>query len=216
MTLSPTRKARAPRTRATPAGLSAACNAWLSATAPAGPRFIGVSTWMSRTGSSPNRSGIRDVTSSITVARALSGSRRSTMKKSAPAGASGASPLAPETGPRPLAPETGISPSLMRCALTPMRVRDDEASSRLAKELSETHAGNDPGIDDVAQDRARPHARELIHVAPEQQSSAGRDGLRERVGRGQVEHRRLVDDHSAGFDRTVPVPLERGRLGIEV
>ena len=48
-----------------------------SASDPAGPRCIGVSTCTSRTGSRPNRRGMREVTSSRMVALALSASRRS-------------------------------------------------------------------------------------------------------------------------------------------
>ena len=46
----------------------------LSERAPTPPRFIGQSTWTSRMGSSPNRLGMRVLTSSNTRETAVSGS----------------------------------------------------------------------------------------------------------------------------------------------
>ena len=42
-----------------------------------------------------------------------------------------------------------------------------------------------------------PDARELVDVADEDEARARGDGLGQRVGRGQIEHRGLVDDDGA-------------------
>src|SRR5215510_8203932 len=60
MTLSPGAKVQPNRsTLRSPAGFNAACSSMLRERAPTPPRFIGQSTWMSRTGSRPKRLGIR-------------------------------------------------------------------------------------------------------------------------------------------------------------
>src|SRR5437870_9620418 len=48
--------------RISPGGFSTFCNSMLSERAPSPPRFIGQSTWISRTGSSPKRLGMRSCT----------------------------------------------------------------------------------------------------------------------------------------------------------
>ncbi len=78
----------------------------LSVRAPRLPRFIGHSTWTSRTGSSPKRAGTRELTTARSLRAASSGSTASMKKKSEPSGAV----------------SSGMAPWLMRCALVMIRL----------------------------------------------------------------------------------------------
>ena len=164
---------------------------------PAGPRFIGVSTWMSRTGSRPNRRGMRFVTSSMMTRRASSASRFSTTKKS--------ELVSPASG------TIGGSPALIRCAFCTMRLFSacrKIFTSRTHGTTPESIASrrNDPG----------PTLGQLIDVADEHEPRAVGDGLRERVGHPHVDHRALVDDDGACLERVLRVALERVLLRLEL
>jgi hypothetical protein len=91
-------------------------------------------------------------------------------------------------------------------------VGDHAALLGLAEHLGQAHprehGGSPAGLEQVAQDLARADARELVHVADQQQVGAGRDRLDELVGQQQVEHGGLVDHHQVGLQR--PVLVEGG------
>jgi hypothetical protein len=86
-----------------------------------------------------------------------------------------------------------------------VRVDDDAGLLGLAEDLGETHPGDGVGGEEVAQDFAGAHGRELVDVADEQQVRSFGDGLDELVGQDDVHHRGLIDHDQVGVEGVVAV-----------
>ena len=58
----------------------------------------------------------------------------------------------------------------------PVGVGDDPAVGRLPEDLGQAHHRHDSALDQVPQHHARPHRRQLVNVAHQQQAGLGRQG----------------------------------------
>gem|GEM_PF-4259933 len=85
-----------------------------------------------------------------------------------------------------------------------MRVLDDEALGRLAEDLAEADAGDDLRLQEVLEDLARAHRRQLVRVAHQNQPG-GRGDRREEAGEeGQIHHGELVHQDHVGLQGVEP------------
>src|SRR5438874_2663577 len=144
MTLSPTRNTRAPwRRSGMPSryGARACCNSMLRLPAPAGPRCIGVSTWMSRV-ATPNRAGIRRATTSTTISAVASGFLGGE-----------------EEEVRVLAEHRRLP------GVDAVGVDDHPGLGGLPEDLRQPYPGNGLGGQHVAEHLAGTHRRQLVDVA---------------------------------------------------
>ena len=143
MTLSPTRKVQPYRSMLAPPGFRAAWSTVVQVPAPSSPRCMGVSTWMSSSGSKPNVSGMRLQTISTTSSTARSGSSTSTK-------------IEVRRGLRPFC----LAESRHLALVDPVGVGDDAAGGGLAEDLRQPADGHGAGVDDIPQDAARARRRE--------------------------------------------------------
>ena len=120
----------------------------MRASIPTAPRYIGASTWTSRIGSTPKRSGARSATTSTTVSSARSGLGRSMKKKSwswsSPGSRCGRAALVDLVG-----------------------GGGDHRARRLAEDLGEPDDRRDPRGDQVLERLAGADRRQLVGVADE-------------------------------------------------
>ena len=195
MTLSPGAKVQPKRsTLRSPPGLSAACSSIFSDRAPAPPRFIGHSTWMSCIGvepeplrdarlhqlDDPHRRGLRIVRRhEVEVAVAL---RPGEIGDDAP--------------------------------IDTVRGRDDPAPDRLAKHLGQPRNRDCARTDDVCQHLARPHRRQLIDVAHDQQRGLVGDRHQQCPHQHDVHHGSLVDHQQSATERVSSITPEPARSRI--
>ena len=184
MTLSPGQKVQPKRsTRISPGGFSAFCSSMFSDRAPSPPRFIGQSTWTSRTGSSPKRRrdavahhGQELLAARLRVGRLDEVEVRALRRLEV----------------RHLA------------AVDPVGVDDDPALGGLAEHLGQPHDRHRAGADDVGQHLPRPDRGQLVDVADEQQGGAVRQRLQQRPHQRHVDHAGLVDHQQVAVERLRP------------
>ena len=85
----------------------------------------------------------------------------------------------------------------------PVRVEHDQALAVLAKNPSQHDFRHNAGIDQIAQHAARPHRRQLIDVADENQMAVRIDGAQKMVHQREIDHRSFIDDDEIRLQRIV-------------
>ena len=176
-------------------GLSRACNASLSATTPAGPRYIGESTWISATGVEP-------------IFRGQAAGHQIDDQPLRGLGIGGGQEE-----------EIAVGRRLDRGHLAPVdavRGHDDGALRRLTKKLGQVHLGNRLALEDIRQHAARPDRRQLIGVAHQQQMRFGVDRAHQPIGQQDIEHRDLIHDDEALGQRALLVVAEVVGMRLEL
>ena len=98
----------------------------------------------------------------------------------------------------------------------PVGILDDEAAGFLAEDFAQADDRLGPGLDEVAQELARPEGGQLVLVADQDEPHGRGHGLDQRVHQGQIDHGELVDDDGLALQRPVLVSPERAQLGIEL
>ncbi len=96
-----------------------------------------------------------------------------------------------------------------------MRVDDDQALAVLAKDAPQHDFGNRAGIDQIAEHAARPHRRQLIDVADENQMAMRIDRAQQMIHQGEIHHRRFIDDDEVRFQRIILGALKAAFARIE-
>ena len=128
-------------------------------------------TWMSSIGLKPPRSGNFVLTISTILSATASGS--STLKK--------------------VEVVALVVADRLPALVDAMGVADDMAAVVLAEDLVEARHRGDAAVDDIAQDIARAHRRQLVDIADQQQMRRGLQRLEQAVEEPQVEHGGFVD-----------------------
>ena len=91
---------------------------------------------------------------------------------------------------------------------------DDPALRRLAEHLGQPHHRHGARADDVGQHLPRPDARQLIHIADDQQRRLVRQRLQQRAHQRHVHHAGLVHHQQVAVERVHLAALEAAGLGI--
>src|SRR5258707_3541295 len=100
--------------------------------------------------------------------------------------------------------------------IDPMRIGDDAALRGLAKYLGETNNRQSTGCDDVRQHLSGADRWKLVDGADDQQRSAVRHRLQQRLHQHDVDHRGLVDNQQVAVERVVVAPLEAATFRIDL
>ena len=87
-----------------------------------------------------------------------------------------------------------------------VRVLDDEAALRLAKDLVKLDHSHDPRIDDVLEYGPCPDTGQLIDVTHQKKVALRLDRLEQAVGQQHIQHAGLVDYDHVGFEGILLVP----------
>ena len=93
---------------------------------------------------------------------------------------------------------------------------DDPALRRLAEHLGQPHHRHRAGGNDVGQHLARPHRRQLVDIAHDQEGGFVGDRRQQRPHQHHVHHRRLVDHQQAAVERVVRVAPEPAIPGVDL
>ena len=98
----------------------------------------------------------------------------------------------------------------------PVGVDHDAARFGLAKDVVEPNEGHDAGGDEIAEDIAGTHRRQLVGIAHQDQSAPGRDGLEEVGGELDVEHGNFVHHDHVRFEGILAVAGEGPAARVEL
>jgi hypothetical protein len=82
-----------------------------------------------------------------------------------------------------------------------VRAAHDARRGRLAKHLGQTDDRHRPGVNQIAQELARPDRWQLVHVADKDHRAAAGHGLEQLAGQRHIDHRALVDDQQIAVQR---------------
>ena len=89
-----------------------------------------------------------------------------------------------------------------------MRVHHNETLHRLTENLLQLHCWEFLRRNKVSDDIARPHARQLVAVADQDQTAADGQRAQNAFKHIRVHHGKLIDDHCVTLQRIALVSLE--------
>ena len=90
--------------------------------------------------------------------------------------------------------------------IDPVGIHYDEALLRLAEDFRQTHRGEHPASQHVAERRTRPHRRQLVRISHQDQPFSLGHRPEKASQQQHIHHGHLVHDHRVGFQRVIFIP----------
>src|SRR5689334_12353943 len=89
-----------------------------------------------------------------------------------------------------------------------MGAGNDSAAACLTENFSQARDGHDAALNQIAQDRARAHRRELIDVADKEQTGIWRMSPQQGIHERDIKHRNFIDHNEVTLERASRVTSE--------